>query len=329
MFTTRALQFPAGETSRCFKLAVGVTVWALAWPLPASAQFFPLDSGAPLQFDLPDAPTPAPAPKPKPKPKPRAHPLNAPLPPPRPWGDRDAFTQPQEVVTSASTADVTDDKPTSTVDETRRLQASQAPPQSSGGEGGHTEAEPMQATTTQAPSPEPSSAEPTPDSRQTAKVGEQEPAANDQSQPEQPTAAVAPMEKRTDPETAEKIDASPVRSASQPEAAATTGRRALLLLVRPGVQSATDLDGRRIAAGAEEDEVWRALRSAVSRPLIDVQEGERTRIERLVRGEVDAIVVGIGPALSDPDVEAAAVGRFKALQIPVTNLSSTAGARAQ
>jgi hypothetical protein len=319
MFTTRALQFPAGETSRCFKLAVGVTVWALAWPLPASAQFFPLDSGAPLQFELPDAPTSAPpAPKPKPKPKPRAHPMNAPLPPPRPWGDRDAFTQPQDGVTSASKAEVTDDKPTSTVDETRRLQASQAPPQSSGGEGGHTEAEPIQATTTQAPSPEPSSTEPTPDSLQTAKVAEPEAAANDQFQPEQPTAAVAPMKKRADPETVEKIDAT-----------ANTGRRALLLLVRPGVQSATDLDGRRIAAGAEEDEVWRALRSAVSRPLIDVQEGERTRIERLVRGEVDAIVVGIGPALSDPDVEAAAVGRFKALQIPVANLSSTAGARAQ
>jgi hypothetical protein len=101
-----------------------------------------------------------------------------------------------------------------------------------------------------------------------------------------------------------------------------TGKDAysLVLVVRPDVSDVSDLRGRRIAlrgVTARDADVSLAVRSAIQGPFIAVPGTRDSDIKRLIQGEVDAIVVGLGPTLSDEDVKSASVGSFRALQVPL------------
>jgi hypothetical protein len=101
-----------------------------------------------------------------------------------------------------------------------------------------------------------------------------------------------------------------------------TGRDAysLVLVVRPDVSDVSDLRGRRIAlrgVTARDADVSLAVRTAIQGPFIAVPATRDSDIKRLIQGEVDAIVVGLGPALSEEDVKSASVGSYRALQVPL------------
>lgn len=105
--------------------------------------------------------------------------------------------------------------------------------------------------------------------------------------------------------------------------------RALLLVVRGGVGSASDLKGLRIASVSGDDEVWAALKSVVTDDFIAVASSPGSKVEGLQRGDVDAVVIGLGPPLPESDVAAAAVGQYRALQFTIPRARSSADTRSR
>lgn len=357
------------RAARVRRWSAGVSLSTLVWLFAAgsaSAQFFaPAGREAPPRLDAQDlAPSPSietqdlappdeqgtPAQASPAAPKPRVRtvrlPRFGPIPPPRPWGDRDAFTP-----DPAETASVTSSTPASIAAEpTAAPLAAPAPPetalvdeQRASAEAAQAEPTPRsEATPASRTPPDPAPAEPS--AVETHRAATEPP----------PPPLVAPVEAlRIEPPAVARAEPSrPVEAAAEariaalsappairpqlsapapdreaaPEVGASSLDQAieeaysLVLVVRPDVSNVSDLKGRRIAlrgVTARDADVSLAVRTAIRGPFIAVPGSRDSDIARLIQGEVDAIVVGFGPALSDEDVKNAAVGSYRALQVPL------------
>ncbi|MBX9739658.1 MAG: hypothetical protein K2X62_06295 [Beijerinckiaceae bacterium] len=105
-----------------------------------------------------------------------------------------------------------------------------------------------------------------------------------------------------------------------PSVAKQSTQQAIVLLVRPGLADAHDLEGRRVslgALGATSESVRKVVSEAVHNSVITSDVSSVSEVERLVRGDVDAILVGIGPALSESVLASTWVGAYGLMQIPL------------
>ncbi|MDB5508227.1 MAG: hypothetical protein JWL93_696 [Hyphomicrobiales bacterium] len=313
----------------------------------ASAQFFapanrdapPPEPAAP-QFEVQDLAPPedvgtagrTATPPAKPRVRTARFPRLGPVPMPRPWGDRDAFTpDPAELALAQSQNGDVPSVPSASVEVTG-VSAEPAEPVEVAKASQPPAVEPsVQAESQQGPAGTPPvdaiAAAPLPEPPKSLDVATP-PAPEPPSEPapslaprNNQVAALEPAPMVHSPELSPTTQRPETPNESvAPEA--RTGRDAysLVLVVRPDVSDVSDLRGRRIAlrgVTARDADVSLAVRSAIQGPFIAVPGTRDSDIKRLIQGEVDAIVVGLGPTLSEEDVKSASVGSFRALQVPL------------
>lgn len=108
----------------------------------------------------------------------------------------------------------------------------------------------------------------------------------------------------------------------KPEAAPTTHvlQNNILLLVRPGIDAPKDLDGSKIVVWREKerfDEVRLILEKVAGATLATSGDDFPSVLAMLANGDVDAILVGVGPKLSESDAEKLQLKPFGLVEIPL------------
>lgn len=93
--------------------------------------------------------------------------------------------------------------------------------------------------------------------------------------------------------------------------------QSLVIIVRQNVRGAADLDGRSVANGAAQGDVGRMLHESAGVRVKHVDLGWAAGLERLVRGDVDGVVLGRGPKLLDSEAETLTNRDYRILEIPL------------
>jgi hypothetical protein len=129
-----------------------------------------------------------------------------------------------------------------------------------------------------------------------------------------PLQAAAPSE-RKDPDA--------VAAVAPPQSAATisgAAGRTIVMLVRPDVRRPQDLEGRRIAVssmGDGTDKLQSLVKSSAGVTVMPVNLGWTSGLQGLIHGDVDGVLLSLGPSLSSSEMQGVALGGFQLLQIPL------------
>ena len=100
-------------------------------------------------------------------------------------------------------------------------------------------------------------------------------------------------------------------------APALSPERALVVVVRGNVREPKDLNGKSVASGtSSEMETGELLSQAGLSPKM-IELGFAPGLERLARGDVDGVVLSVGPRLSAAETSGLQLGDFRLLQIPL------------
>ncbi|MDB5651263.1 MAG: hypothetical protein JWL62_2783 [Hyphomicrobiales bacterium] len=105
-----------------------------------------------------------------------------------------------------------------------------------------------------------------------------------------------------------------------PTSIAPSVGRTLVMLVRPDVRRPQDLDGRRIAvgsAGEGPDQLRDLVQRQAGVTLKPVDLAWTPGLQGLARGDVDGVLLSLGPALSSTELQGIALGNYQVLQIPL------------
>jgi hypothetical protein len=96
----------------------------------------------------------------------------------------------------------------------------------------------------------------------------------------------------------------------------------VVLIVKGGLEPLRGLHDVRIASGLEEkksDDLRRLVMASSGVNLLPVQTGWTSGLVSLARGEVDGVLVGLGPRLTSNEKEVWNAGGYKVLEIPVSD----------
>ncbi|MDB5594157.1 MAG: hypothetical protein JWM36_1118 [Hyphomicrobiales bacterium] len=108
-----------------------------------------------------------------------------------------------------------------------------------------------------------------------------------------------------------------------PQQAATISRpagRTIVMLVSPDVRRPQDLEGRRIAVsstGEGGDKLQSLVKSSAGVTVNPVSLGWTSGLQGLIHGDVDGVLLSLGPSLSSSEMQGVALGGFQLLQIPL------------
>lgn len=94
--------------------------------------------------------------------------------------------------------------------------------------------------------------------------------------------------------------------------------RTLVMVVRPEIEGPTDLTGRRLAVtpGPDDSGQIREILERAGVTATNVVPLEWVQgLLGMARGEVDGVVIGVGPGLSPDEVRNLAMGTYKVLQV--------------
>lgn len=113
------------------------------------------------------------------------------------------------------------------------------------------------------------------------------------------------------PHTAPSIASAPLQDAPR-------GEPAMLLIVRPEMVAAQDLEGRRVAVWNTEtsgDDVTRMFMESVGVTPKPIKRGLASGLKDLARGDVDAVLLGIGPRMSAPELAGLEMRPFRIMEL--------------
>lgn len=125
------------------------------------------------------------------------------------------------------------------------------------------------------------------------------------------------------PSTAEVKGAGGVATVAPPQQAppvSGAAGRTIVMLVNPDVRRPQDLEGRRIAVSSTTegvDKLQSLVKSNAGVTVTPVNLGWTSGLQGLIHGDVDGVLLSLGPSLSSSEMQGVALGGFQLLQIPV------------